>query len=58
MIFWSLVGITGWALCVLLMLVIIKGRHMTRGNERKRHSRFMVNSQKKAKKSWDYAASM
>ncbi len=58
MIFWSLVVTTGWALCVLLMLVIIKGGHMTRGHEKNRHSRFIAKTQKEVKRSLDYAASM
>ncbi len=58
MIFWSLVGTAGWVLCVLFMLAIIKGGHMTRSNERRRYSRHTVNTQKKAKKSLDYATSM
>jgi len=51
MIFWSLVGITGWVLCVLFMLAIIKGGHRVRGNERKLYSRYRVNTQKKVMES-------
>lgn len=47
MILWSLVGITGWILCVLFMLAIIKGGHRIRGHERKQYSRYTVNTQKK-----------
>ncbi len=58
MIFWSLVGTAGWVLCVLFMLAIIKGGHMTRSHERKHHSRSMVHTQKKVKRPLDYAPSM
>ena len=47
MIFWSLVGITGWILCVLFMLAIIKGGHRVRGHERRLYSRYTVKTQKK-----------
>ncbi len=58
MVLWSLVGAIGWTFCVLFMLAIIKGGHMTRSNERRRYSRHMVSTQKKAERSLDYAASM
>jgi hypothetical protein len=46
MIFWSLVGTTGWILCVLFMLAIIKGGHRVRGHERKLYSQYTVKNQK------------
>ncbi len=58
MMFWSLVGTAGWVLCVSFMLAIIKGGHMRRSHERRRYSRHMVNTQKKVKRSLDYAPSM
>ena len=47
MIFWSLVGTTGWILCVLFMLAILKGGHRVRGHERRLYSRYTVKTQKK-----------
>ncbi len=58
MIFWSLVGAIGWTFCVLFMLAIIKGGHMTRSNERRRYSRHTANTQKKMKRSLGYMQSV
>ena len=58
MIFWSLAGTAGWVLCVLFVLAIIKGGHITRSHERKQAPRHMVNTQKSVKNSLDYVPSM
>ncbi len=58
MIFWSLIGTTGWVLSVLCMLTIIKGGHMTRSHERRRYPRHTAQTQKKARRSLDYTMSM
>jgi hypothetical protein len=47
MTLWIIAGLIVWVLCVLLMLVIIKGGHRVRGNvyELKLYSRSAVNAQ-------------
>ncbi len=47
MILWIIAGVIVWILCVLLMLVIIKGGHGVRGNryEQNLYSKSMVKTQ-------------
>ena len=42
MIFWFVVGLIVWILCILFMLAIFKGGNITRGYEQKQYLRYMV----------------